>query len=79
MDAMQTQGIVHNGAIIVEGGIPFPEGTRVLVSAISPAQPASRKTRIKLPLVHGDQPGSIVLTNERIGELFDEEDAAPRY
>jgi hypothetical protein len=76
---MQTQGVVHNGAIVVEGGVPFPEGTRVLVSAIIPQQMATGRTRITLPLVHGDQPGSIVLTNERIAELLDEEDLAPRH
>lgn len=78
MEVMQTQGIVHNGAIIVEGGVPFPEGTRVIVSEIIPVPPKKGKTRVQLPLVDCDHPGTIHLTNERIAELFDEEDLAPR-
>lgn len=76
---MQTEGIVHNGAIIVEGGIPFPEGTRVIVSAEIPTLDSPKKGRIEFPLVRSDKPGTLHLTNERIWELLDEEDTAPRH
>lgn len=29
---MQAEGVVHNGVIVVEGGISLPDGTRVTIS-----------------------------------------------
>ena len=29
---METTGVVHNGVIVIDGGIPLPEGTRIRVS-----------------------------------------------
>ena len=78
---MQTQGVVQNGTIVIDGGLALPDGTRVIVS-ISPApesnEPKSPSQRVQLPLVHCDQPGSVHLTNEGIAEILDAEDAAPR-
>jgi hypothetical protein len=76
---MQTQGIVQNGAIIVEGGVSFPEGTSVIVSAIANHPAPTEKKRIELPLVHCDKPGSIDLTSEMVGELLYAEDVSPQH
>lgn len=77
---MQTQGVVHNGAIIVEGGVPFPEGTRVLVTEAPLLKLAGEKgKRVEFPLVRSDKPGTLELTNEKIWELLDDEDLAPRH
>jgi hypothetical protein len=58
----------------------LPEGAAVAV--VYPAQlPKSQGTgekRVSFPLVRSAQPCSIDLTNDRIAELLDEEDAAPR-
>lgn len=74
---MQIQGIVRNGSILFESGIPFSEGTRVIITAVSPEPPIKETKRIQFPLVESDQPGSLALTNERIAEIFEEEDLAP--
>jgi hypothetical protein len=39
--------------------------------------PAVGRKRVSFPLVRSTQPGSVHLTNERIAEILDEEDAAP--
>jgi hypothetical protein len=69
-------GRVENGVVVFDGGATLPEGTRVVVSQLSPAeqQPQTSKTLVELPLVPSDEPGSIHLTNERIYEILDEED-----
>ena len=73
---MEIPGCVHNGVVVLDGGTTLPEGTRVVVSQLSPVdqerQPAKKPA--ELPLVSGGEPGSIHLTNERIHELLDEED-----
>ena len=40
--------------------------------------PADPETRVELPLVRCEHPFPAPLTNERIGEILNEEDAAPR-
>ena len=75
---MEIPGHVENGVVVLDGGAVLPEGARVVVSD-SPRpdngyQPP--KKTAELPLVAGGQPGSIVLTNERIGEILDDDDFA---
>jgi hypothetical protein len=74
---MNATGIVQNGVIVLDGGMQLPEGTRVLVS-IAPflIKPKSSSTRVEFPLVDSVNPGSVHLTNQMIGEILDEEDAA---
>jgi hypothetical protein len=73
---MVAHGQIQNGVVILDQGIGFPEGTRV---AVSPLPVAVVEPRIEcipgqLPLVHGGVPGSLNLTNERIAEIFEQED-----
>lgn len=75
---MELNGFVRNGVIVLTGGVSLPEGTPVTVSCHLEAgmTPPGVRKRVQLPLVHSDAPGSINLTNERIAEIFEEEDIA---
>ncbi|HSQ56969.1 MAG TPA: hypothetical protein VLM40_14610 [Gemmata sp.] len=76
---MELNGIVQNGVIVLTDDVTLPEGTPVTVTCqVEPETPPSttEKQRVVFPLVHCAEPGSIDLTNERIAEIFDEEDVA---
>ena len=75
---MELHGLVQNGVIVLSSGLTLPEGTPVTVScSLEPgSRPTSVKKRVQLPLVRTGEPGSMHLTNERIAEIFDEEDVA---
>ena len=77
---MVIPGKVIGGVVVLEGDAKLPEGAAVTVSYSAPSKPApvSAKKRIQVPLVRTGQPGSVDLTAERIAEILDEEDAAPR-
>ncbi len=77
---MELLGRVNHGVIIPQGDAHLPEGAVVrIVYDLAPAG-AEKKAghRVKLPMVDSDRPGSLHLTNEKIAEIFDEEDAFPR-
>lgn len=75
---MKTQGVVHNGVIVIDGGIRLPEGTRIVVS-IEPevSESKSNSYHVHFPLVHSDTPGQLHLTNEMISQFLDD-DEIPR-
>ena len=74
---MKISGIVLNGVIVLDDSVQLPEGTRVLVSAAPPGiRLKSAQKRVEFPLVPSANPGTVHLTNERIGEILDDEDAA---
>ena len=75
---MELHGLVQNGVIVLADGRSLPEGTAVTVSCnLEPGSPpATEKKRVQIPLVRTGKPGSMNLTNERIAEIFDEEDVA---
>jgi hypothetical protein len=77
---MEILGYVHNGIIVLEGNPNLPEGAAVTVvyPPAPKAPPALERKRVSFPLVRSKRPGSVPLTNERIAEILDEEDAAPR-
>ena len=75
---MELYGLVQNGVIVLSGGLSLPEGTPVTVSCnleVGP-RPPSEKKRVQVPLVRTGEPGTMNLNNERIAEIFDEEDVA---
>jgi hypothetical protein len=72
---METFGRVQNGVVVLDSGVTLPEGTRVFVSPV-PAKPVILIRPGELPVVLGGEPGSVHLTNERIGEILDDEDVA---
>jgi hypothetical protein len=75
---MELHGIVQNGVIVLSGGLSLPEGTPVTVSCslVPSSPPATEKKRVQVPLVRTGEPGTMNLNNERIAEIFDEEDVA---
>jgi hypothetical protein len=74
---MTVIGRVHNGVVVFEGPLTLAEGAVVIVSERTTAVTHSAKCRkpVELPIFPSDQPGSIELTNERIAEILDQEDA----
>jgi hypothetical protein len=77
---MEFRGHVRNGVIVRDGNPHLPDGAAVTVHypGSAAAGPAVGKKRIQVPLVRTGRPGSVSLSNERIGEILDEEDASPR-
>jgi hypothetical protein len=59
-------------------GASLPEGTEVtvVVAAAPQITVAREQKRVELPLFDSDEPGTLDLTNERIAEIFEEEDIA---
>lgn len=74
---MNLTGIVRNGVIILNDGHALPDGTRVRVAVVESTE-SPRQHRVTLPLVSSKNPGSLHLTNEMIGAILDDEDAAQR-
>jgi hypothetical protein len=75
---MELPGRVSDGVVVLEDGAALPEGATVTViyPPVAP-EPVGRRKRIQVPLVRCQYPLPGPLTNERIGEILDEEDAAP--
>jgi hypothetical protein len=80
-DGMIIPGRVHNGVVVLEGAPALPEGAAVTITypALPEAKPKGEKRRIQIPLVLTGQPGTVQLTNARIAEILDQEDASPRH
>ena len=81
---MEILGIVDHGVIVPQGDVRLPEGVTVRVvydgaESAQPGRPARAPGyRVKFPLVKTGESGTLHLTNERIAEIFDEEDFSPR-
>jgi hypothetical protein len=75
---MVIHGRVHNGVVVLEGGLTLPEGTQVTIScpAAPSREPSGRKRRVSLPLVPSHRPGTLQLTAERVAELLDDDDVS---
>jgi hypothetical protein len=75
---MEITGHVQNGVVILTNGASLPEGAAVTVVYQEPSvkRPRAEQTRVSFPLVRSSQPGTIDLTNDRIAEILDEEDAS---
>ena len=56
---MEIRGRVHNGVVVLEGELPLPEGTEVIVSSgAAPETKPVGEQRIEFPLVRSKHPGS---------------------
>ena len=78
---MEIRGHIHNGVVVLDGGLTLPEGTEVTVSCdkVRIWRKPGKKKHVEFPLIHSKHPGTLHLTNERIAEILDEEDASPRH
>lgn len=73
---MTLYGRVQNGVVVIDGPLLLPEGAAVIVSERTATRTTKPRQPIELPIFPSDQPGSIVLTNDRIADILDQEDAA---
>jgi len=74
---MELNGYVQNGVIVLTGGAALPEGTPVTVTCgVDATTLQPEKKRVQVPLVRTGRPGSMNLNNDRIAEIFNEEDVA---
>ncbi len=75
---MVLRGYIQNGVVVLDGNPALPEGAAVTVIYPAPVAttPAAEKQRVEFPLVRSGRPGTWNLTNEQIGQIMDEEDAA---
>lgn len=64
--------------MVLDGSASLPEGAAVTVTLrTSPViRVAKNQKQVEFPLVPSSAPGSFRLTNERIGDILDEEDAS---
>jgi hypothetical protein len=76
---MELQGRVCDGVIVLKDGPGLSEGATVTVTypAVEPLETATGK-RVEVPLVRCKHPFPAPLTNDRIGEILDEDGATPR-
>jgi hypothetical protein len=67
------------GVVVLDDNQSLPEGAVVSITYPPPAPKgqAVERRRVQFPLVRSAHPASVDLTNERIAEIFDEEDAPP--
>jgi hypothetical protein len=73
---MHLLGRVENGVIVLDLPVPLPEGARVPVSfPAKPPRSARGGRPVALPIFDHDGPPDIDLTNERIAEILDRDDA----
>ncbi len=72
---MEIRGTVRGGVVVLEDGVVLQEGTLVTVKWVEARIHVSENPRpVTLPLFDSAAPGTIDLTDERIAEIFEEED-----
>jgi hypothetical protein len=75
---MEIQGRVVNGVVVLDSESPLPEGAIVTVvyPIVAAAVPIKSQSRISVPLVPSDRPGSVRLTGKRVAKLLDDDDVS---
>ncbi len=75
---MEISGVIQNGVVVFDGRVPLPDGTVVVVTTQTApvVHVADQPVAALLPIFPSDQPGAIDLTNDRIAEILDQEDAS---
>jgi hypothetical protein len=75
---VEVTGRIENGVVVLEGATLLPEGARVCV--LYPAGPRVEVTAIQrpvvLPIFPYEGPPDLDLTNDRIAEVLDRDDAS---
>ena len=74
---MEFSGRVQNGVVVLDGEASLPDGASVIVTyRPSPViRFAKNPVPIVLPIFDSGEPGTIDLSNDRIAELLEQEDA----
>jgi len=77
-DEVEVPGQVRNGVVVLDGPTRLPEGARVVVSygAKPRIRTAPVRRPVTLPIFPYNGPPDIELTNDRIAEVLDIEDAS---
>lgn len=70
---MKVYGIVRGGVVVLDGGVKLPEGMKVSVVVLSEPEEKRERVRVTLPLVDAKSP--VHLTNDRIAEILNDQDA----
>ena len=75
---MQIRGRIKNGVVVLDEDVSLHEDTVVTVHfpEIQQRDADRERRRVVLPLVHTDNSGSLNLTNDRIAEILNDEDAS---
>jgi len=75
---MELSGRIQNGVVVLDDPLSLPEGASVtvLVRSMPVIRIAKNQRNVEFPLVRSSAPGSVPLTNEMIGQILDDEDAA---
>ena len=61
---MEIRSRIHNGVVVLEGELPLPEGTEVIVSSRGGARnKAGREATDRVPSCPVQAPGSLQLTD----------------
>ena len=79
LNRVELPGRVENGVIVLDEPATLPEGARVCVSYHTTPRiyVAAVHKPVVLPIFDYDGPADIDLTNERIAEILDRDDASP--
>jgi hypothetical protein len=75
---MEIPGHIQNGVVVLDSPMALPEGASVsvIVRAMPVIRVAKNQKPVEFPLVPSSNPGSVLLTNEMIGEILDRDDAS---
>lgn len=75
---MEVAGRVQNGVVVFDRPMALPEGASVVVTyRETPVIHIAKNPRtVVLPIFDSGQPGTLDLTNDRIAEILDHEDAS---
>jgi len=75
---LEIQGFVQNGVVVLDDSMSLPEGAAVVVTYRAPPEirVATNPKPVVLPIFDSDEPDTIDLTNDRLTEILDQEDAS---
>ena len=75
---MVVSGKITGGVVVLDEPGALPEGMSVSVHPRSSPmiRAAKKQRRVVLPLFPSDKPGSVALTNDRIAEILQDQDAS---
>jgi hypothetical protein len=68
---MIARGRVHNGVVVLEGGVRLPEGQEVTVLAPAPAAPAGHSILDIQPVNLGSVVGPGTADDDLLGEMLE--------